>query len=257
MSEPLTIAVPKGRILQVLGKLWEQAGLDTTPFWTDDRTLVRTSTKDNLRYLMLKPDDVPTYVEYGAADLGICGRDVLLERGYDLYEPLDLGTGRCKLVVAGPENGPPMSATPRVATKFVRVATNYFRSQAVQAEVIYVGGSVELAPLVGLADVIVDLVETGSTLRENHLEIRAVIGEITTVVVANRSAYKLRRFEVAPFLEQLRKVAHHLLRTERVNRKRSCSTELLFPSRQENSALFGITNANGVFEIRLQSSGDQ
>jgi ATP phosphoribosyltransferase len=153
--------------------------------------------------LLLKPDDVPTYVEYGVADLGISGRDVLLERRYDLYQPLDLGVGKCRMVVAGPE-GAIIPARPRVATKFPRIATEHFAKQGIQAEVIYVGGSVELAPLVGLADVIVDLVESGATLRENNLVVREHICDISSVLVANRSLYKLRHAEIAPLVERLR-----------------------------------------------------
>jgi ATP phosphoribosyltransferase len=201
-DRPLTLAVPKGRVLKVLAPLLKTAGVDTEGLLGDDRKLVR-ETPTGIRFLLLKPDDVPTYVEYGAADLGVSGRDVLLERRYDLYQPLDLGIGKCRMVVAGMA-GDTTPAVPRVATKYPRIATDYFASQGVQAEVIFVQGSVELAPLVGLADVIVDIVETGSTLRENGLVERKVITHISSVVVANRAQFKLRRREIDPLLSALR-----------------------------------------------------
>ena len=204
-ARPLTIAIPKGRVTKVLGPLFKAAGLDTSALGDDDRRLVRESADGSLRFLLLKPDDVPTYVEYGAADLGIVGRDVLLERRYDLYQPLDLGIGRCRMVVAGVP-GAHLPAVPRVATKYTRIATEHFASRGIQAEVIFVQGSVELAPLVGLADLIVDLVETGSTLKDNGLVESETIREISSVVVANRSLFKLRHAEVSAIVDRLRKV---------------------------------------------------
>ena len=204
MTSPLTIAVPKGRVLSVLGPLFEKAGIDTAPLKVDDRTLIRTTADGSLRFLLLKPDDVPTYVEYGAAQLGVCGLDVLLEHQHDFYQPLDLNLGRCKLVVAAPVGVDRLPDFPRIATKFVRSAAKHFREKGMQAETIYVGGSVELAPLVGLADAIVDLVETGSTLRENHLHILDDVCEISSVMIANRAAYKLRSQQIMPLLKRLR-----------------------------------------------------
>ncbi len=201
---PLTLAIPKGRVAQALSPFLERAGVGTRNLLANDRRLIRESDDGALRFLLLKPDDVPTYVEYGVADLGISGRDVLLERRYDLYQPLDLGVGKCRMVVAAPEDAV-IPARPRVATKFPRIATEHFAKQGVQAEVIYVGGSVELAPLVGLADVIVDLVESGATLRENNLVVREHICDISSVLVANRSLYKLRHAEIAPLVERLRR----------------------------------------------------
>jgi ATP phosphoribosyltransferase len=202
---PLTVAIPKGRVQKQLVPMLDRAGLAASSLLADDRTLIRVTEDQQLRFLLLKPDDVPTYVEYGAADLGIVGRDVLLERRYDLYQPLDLGIGRCRMVVAGvPARALP--AVPRVATKYPRVATEHFASKGVQAEVIFVQGSVELAPLVGLSDLIVDLVETGSTLRENGLTELELITEISSVVVANRSLFKLRHAEVSSVVEKLRRV---------------------------------------------------
>jgi ATP phosphoribosyltransferase len=202
-GRPLTIAVPKGRVTKKLAELFARAGIDGGAIVGDDRRLVRSSADASLRFLLLKPDDVPTYVEYGAAELGVCGRDVLLERRYELYQPLDLGIGRCRMVVAAPR-GANIPAIPRVATKYARVASEHFASKGVQAEVIFVQGSVEIAPLAGLADLIVDLVETGTTLAENDLEERELVTEISSVLVANRSEFKIRRAEIQPLLERLR-----------------------------------------------------
>lgn len=204
MPDPaLTIAVPKGRILKSLAPLLERAGIDASPLHADDRRLQRSSADGALRFLFLKPDDVPTYVDYGAADIGVSGRDTLLERRYDLYTPIDLGIGRCRLVVAGPAGAQPPDV-PRVATKFPRIAAEHFARRGVQAEIIAVHGSVELAPLVGLSHLIVDLVESGATLRENHLEEREVVAEVSTLLIANRAAYKLRADVIRPLVARLR-----------------------------------------------------
>ena len=200
---PLTVAIPKGRVLAQLSPLLERAGVDTAPLFADDRRLIKETT-GGMRFLLLKPDDVPTYVEFGAADLGVSGRDVLLERRYDLYQPLDLGIGRCRMVVAGLA-GTPTPPVPRVGTKYPRIATEHFASRGVHAEVVLLQSSVELAPLVGLCDVIVDLVETGGTLRDNGLVIIEEICPISSVVIANRVEFKLRRGEVEPLLAALRR----------------------------------------------------
>jgi len=201
---PLTIALPKGRVLRAVAPLLVRGGADAGVLLSDDRSLVREMPAAGLRFLLLKPDDVPTYVEYGAADLGVCGRDVLLERPVDLYQPLDLGVGVCRMIVAGPAGRPPPTGVPRVATKYPRIAAEYFARRGVQAEIVYVQGSVELAPVVGLADLIVDIVETGATLAQNGLEEREVVARISSVLVANRAAYKLRHDRVRGFIEALR-----------------------------------------------------
>jgi ATP phosphoribosyltransferase len=200
---PLTLAVPKGRILKVLVPLLERAHLSAQCLLSEDRRLVRESPDGSIRYLLLKPDDVPTYVEYGSADLGVVGRDTLLERNYELYQPVDLKVGLCRMVVAAP-SGAAVPAVPRVATKYPRIAQKHFAARGVQAEVILVQGSVELAPVTGLSDLIVDLVETGSTLRENGLEEREVICTISSLLVANRSLYKLHHDRIAPIVSGLR-----------------------------------------------------
>jgi ATP phosphoribosyltransferase len=203
--EPLTVAVPKGRILKTLAPMLEKAGLDTSPLLESDRRLLRASADGSVAYVFLKPDDVPVYVEYGAADIGFSGRDTLLERGHDLYTPVDLGIGRCRLVVAGPE-GKKAPDVPRVATKYPRITAEHFARRGVQAEVITLHGSVELAPLTGLSHLIVDVVETGTTLRENRLEVVEDVAEVSTLLIANRAAYKLRADVIRPLLERLRGV---------------------------------------------------
>jgi len=210
---PLTIAVPKGRILKPLAGLLARAGLDPALLLADDRTLIRQITPE-LRFLLLKPDDVPTYVEYGAADLGVCGRDVLDERASDLYRPLDLGIGKCRMIVAGPvRDGAERSESlrlgqqaslPRIATKYPRTAAAHFARRGIQAEVVYVIGSVELAPITGLAELIVDLVETGATLVQNGLEEREEVARISTMLVANRASFKLRQEMIGPLVARLR-----------------------------------------------------
>jgi len=201
------VAVPKGRILAQLSTRLRRAGFDADDLDADDRRLVRDSGDGRVRYVLLKPDDVPTYVEYGAADVGIVGRDVLLEREYDLYAPVDLGIGVCRMVVAGLPGRPPPTRALRVATKYPNIAARHFRSRGEHVEMIFVGGSVELAPLTGLADVIVDLVESGETLRQNGLSVLEHVCDVSSVVVVNRVGLKLRRPEIQPLLDALRERA--------------------------------------------------
>jgi ATP phosphoribosyltransferase len=186
--DTIVIAVPKGRVLEQLSARLQEAGISTDALTAKSRKLVREDKESGLSYLLLKPDDVPTYVEYGAADLGIVGRDVLMERDYDPDEPI-MGKGERPL---------------RVATKFPHIAERYFRSKGTPVELIFCQGSVELAPLTGLADVIVDLVETGETLRQNGLVPLEKIADISSVVIANRAALKLRREAIEPVLDALR-----------------------------------------------------
>ncbi len=200
---PLRVAVPKGRVTRAVAQVFERAGIDAGVLLADDRRLVRPSADGKLSFALLKPDDVPTYVEYGACDVGVCGRDVLSERRYDLLCPVDLQLGKCRLVLAAPKEAADIDA-PRVATKYVHMATEYFDARGIPAEIIYVQGSVELAPMTGLSHYIVDLVETGTTLAENGLVERETIAEISSVLVANRAQYKLRHVEIAALIERLR-----------------------------------------------------
>jgi ATP phosphoribosyltransferase len=208
VTDALTVALPKGRVLRAVAPLLSRAGVDVQALLADDRTLMRESPSAGIRFLLLKPDDVPTYVEFGSADLGVCGRDVLMERTADLYQPLDLRVGVCRMVVAGLRGKPAPQGVPRVATKYPRIAAQHFASRGVQADVVYVQGSVELAPIVGLADLIVDLVETGVTLEQNGLEVQEEVAPISSVLVANRASYKLRQAQMQPLVEALRKAVN-------------------------------------------------
>lgn len=221
----LVVALSKGRTIKALVPLFSRAGIDARALEENDRSLIREvdagvlggapdGGHTKLRCLLLKPDDVPTYVEHGAADLGVCGRDVLREREPDLLVPLDLGIGRCKMIVAARatpgadaqqslERLLARAEVPRVATKYPQTAAAYFASRRVQAEIITLSGSVELAPLAGLSDFIVDLVETGETLRQNGLEVVAEVQAISTVLAVNRASYKLRRAEISALVERL------------------------------------------------------
>jgi ATP phosphoribosyltransferase len=202
----LTVALSKGKLLAGSEALFHRAGL---PFPDGEgRRLV--VSRGDLRFLFVKDMDVPTYVEYGAADVGVAGRDVLLESESDVYQPLDLGFGRCRLVVArekGSRAGLSRAATLRVATKYPRVAAAHFLEQGVSVEVVKLAGSVEIAPGLGLADMIVDVVETGRTLEENGLEAVQEVASSSARLIVNRASYHARRDEVSRLLEALRGAA--------------------------------------------------
>jgi ATP phosphoribosyltransferase len=199
----LTVALSKGKLLAGTEALFRAARLPF-PEGEGRRLVVET---DGLRFLFVKDMDVPTYVEYGVADCGIAGRDVLLETASDVYEPLDLGFGRCRLMVARPRGAADASraSTLRVATKYPRVASAHFLARGQSVEVVKLAGSVELAPGLGLADCIVDVVETGRTLVENGLEEVEDVAASSARLVVNRASYHARRAEVASLLDALRK----------------------------------------------------
>ncbi|MDR7317928.1 ATP phosphoribosyltransferase [Brevibacillus nitrificans] len=190
-SQKLTIAMPKGRIFEEAVHFLQQAGLQVTAELQDSRKLVIPVENARLEFILAKPTDVPTYVEYGVADVGVVGKDVLLEEERDVYELLDLQIGYCRMMVAGMPDWKPTDA-PRVATKYPKIASRYFREQGQQVEVIKLNGSVELAPMIGLADRIVDIVSTGRTLKENGLVELEHICKITTRLIANRASYRMK-----------------------------------------------------------------
>jgi len=201
----LTVALSKGKLLSGAASLFRRAGL---PFPADEGRKLVMDTGD-LRFLFVKDMDVPTYVEYGVADCGIAGRDVVMESGSDVYEPLDLAFGRCRLAVAQPKGSGldyRRASTVRVASKYPRVATSYFLERGVSAEVVKLAGSVELAAVLGLADCIVDVVETGRTLEENGLEVVEDVAASSARLVVNRASYHARRDEVGRFVDALRRV---------------------------------------------------
>jgi ATP phosphoribosyltransferase len=209
LGGPLKLAIPHGALWEGTLDALDRIGIDTPALRGGSRALVYST--DGLTLVTMRPSDVPTYVEAGAADLGITGKDVLLEqRDRVVYEILDLGYGNCRMVLAGRMGDESLGESERrlcamrVATKYPRVAERFFEETGRQAEVIEVKGSVELAPLVGLAEGIVDLVATGRTLEENGLEVREEIARCTARLVANRVSHKLRAAEVDDLVERLR-----------------------------------------------------
>ena len=199
----LTLALSKGRLLTGAEALFKRAGLGFPP--QDTRRLIVEA--GELRFLFVKDMDVPVYVEYGVADAGICGSDILLEAGSDVLVPLDLGYGSCRLVLAAPPAGGFNEGWPpalRVATKYANVASAFFESRGHAAEIVKLQGSVEIAPGLGLADCIVDMVETGTTLRENGLEVVEEIASTSARLVVNRASDHIKRREVASLLARLR-----------------------------------------------------
>jgi ATP phosphoribosyltransferase len=203
MNECVTLALSKGRILEATLPLLANAGITPEAAPNDSRKLVFATNRPGLRLLVLRAADVPTFVAYGAAELGVAGKDVLIEHGgADLYEPLDLGIARCRLMTAGLPGAMAAAAHRplRVATKYVETTRAYFARVGRQVEIIKLYGSMELAPIVGLADVIVDLVDTGDTLRANGLEAFDVIEDISARLVVNKAAQKLKHAAIGALL---------------------------------------------------------
>ena len=204
MTETLTIAISKGRILDEALPLLARAGIEPVEDPAASRKLILETNTPGVRLLVIRAADVPTYVAHGAADMGIAGKDVLLEYdGDELYEPLDLGIARCRMMLAGPETPPARSGRLRIATKYVNTARNYFAGRGLQVEIIKLYGSMELAPLLGLADQIVDLVDTGNTLRANGLAPLETICEISSRLVVNKGAMKMKTALIKPLLRKL------------------------------------------------------
>lgn len=204
----ITIALAKGRLADLTVDLLEQAGLEVSELRTKTRKLIFTDEKNKFKFILVKASDVPTYVEYGAADIGVVGRDTLLEEGKDLYEMIDLGFGACKMAVAGPRELAGKLDTMshiRVASKYVNIAKNYYRFQKKQSvEIIKLNGSVELAPLVGLSEVIVDIVESGKTLKENGLVVLEEICDLSARFVVNRVSMKMERERILELVQKLK-----------------------------------------------------
>lgn len=203
----LTIALAKGRMQDDALELFARAGIVVAEAELKSRKLLVQSADGRFQFVFVKPGDVPTYVEYGVADAGVCGRDVLLEAKADVHEPLDLKFGYCKIAVAGRKEvvgqDYNLLATVRVATKYPNIATEYFHRRGIPIETVYLSGSVELAPLLGLSDRIVDLVETGRTLKENGLEVIDVITETTARLIVNRASFHLKREEMSRLIAEL------------------------------------------------------
>lgn len=206
----LTIALSKGRMQDDALEIFGRAGIVVDRADLQSRRLLINSADRRFNFIFVKPADVPTYVEYGVADAGVCGLDVLLESRADVHEPLDLLISRCSIAVAGRREvvgqDYNLLATVRVATKYPRIATAYFQERGVPIEVVTLSGSVELAPVLGLSDRIVDLVETGRTLRENGLEVIDIITESTARLIVNRASFHLKRTVVRDLIDRLTKV---------------------------------------------------
>lgn len=201
----LTIALSKGRILDDTLPLLAEAGIVPTENPDKSRKLIIPTTQDDVRLLIVRATDVPTYVEHGAADLGVAGKDVLLEYGgQNLYEPLDLQIASCKLMTAGRTGAPEPAGRLRVATKFVNVAKRYYAEQGRQVDIIKLYGSMELAPLVGLADKIIDVVDTGNTLRANGLEPQELICHVSSRLIVNKASMKMQHARIQTLIDTLR-----------------------------------------------------
>ena len=204
MADMLNVALPKGRLGDRVYDMFEEAGYECPSIREKNRKLIFESEEAGVRYFWVKPSDVAIYVERGAADIGVVGKDILMESEADVYELLDLETGKCRMAVAAPEGfKEDASSTLRVATKFTNVARRFYANTGRDIDVIHLNGSIELAPILGLSDVIVDLVETGNTLRENHLEVIQVIDEISARLIANKSAFKFRNGKIEKIVDDI------------------------------------------------------
>ena len=204
MTDTLTIALSKGRIFKDTLPLLAHAGIVPKDDPESSRKLILDTNVHTVKLVIIRASDVPTYVEYGAADLGVAGKDVLMEHGGDgLYEPLDLQIARCRLMVAGPENVPEIPGRMKIATKYVNSTRRYYAAQGKQVEIIKLYGSMELAPLVGLADRIVDVVDTGNTLKANGLAPLEHIADISSRLVVNKASMKMKHQSIKKFIAQI------------------------------------------------------
>lgn len=204
----ITIALSKGRILLEALPLLERAGITPADDLHTSRKLIFDTNRPEVRLVVIRAADVPTFVEYGAADMGVAGKDVLMEYGGSgLYEPLDLRIARCRLMLAGPEQAAPHGRRPRVATKYVETARRYFAARGEQVEIVKLYGSMELAPLVGLADLIVDLVDSGNTLRANGLRPYETIADISSRLIVNKAAMKMKHEQVKQLIARIEAAA--------------------------------------------------
>jgi ATP phosphoribosyltransferase len=208
MSDTLTVALSKGKLLEPALELFKRVGLAPKDISAESRRLVFEHQASGTTIMIVRPSDVPTYVEYGAVDVGVVGADVLMEQATDVYEPLDLGFGACRLAVAAPESAVERNGRHgiklRVATKYPNMTERFFTQKGIPIEIIKLYGSVELAPLVGLADRIVDLVSSGKTLRAHNLVVTDVIAESTARLIVNRASLKLKHKRVNGLIEALR-----------------------------------------------------
>lgn len=203
----VTLALSKGRILKEEIALLKAAGYDMTDIHKDDRKLLFKYPDKGVNIILLKPFDVPIYVEKGAADLGIVGKDVIMEERREIFSLIDLGIGRCRISVAAVKKRQPITKEKlRIGTKYPEITEEYYRKKEMNVEIIKLYGSIELAPLMGITDYIVDIVSSGETLRKNGLEEVEKICDVTTYLIANRAAFKTKYIEIKPLLEKIRGV---------------------------------------------------
>lgn len=201
----LNIALPKGRLGEKVYDMFEKAGLECPSIKGKNRKLIFENEEKQVRYFWVKPSDVSIYVERGAADVGVAGKDILLEYCPDVYELLDLDIGKCKMAVAAPRNFyDDCEKTLKVATKFTKIASDYYASIGRDIDIIKLNGSIEIAPILGLSDVIVDIVETGATLKENNLEVISSIVDISARLIANKSSFKFKSDRIESVAKKLR-----------------------------------------------------
>ena len=204
MADMINIALPKGRLGDKVYDMFERAGFECPSIKEKSRKLIFENTEAGVRYFWVKPSDVAIYVERGAADIGVVGKDILMEDKTNVYELLDLGVGKCRMAVAGPkEFSYDRDNELRVATKFVNVAREFYASSGTDIDIIRLNGSIELAPILGLSDVIVDLVETGTTLRENNLEVIEEIAQISARLIANKASFKFKTDQIEHIVQKL------------------------------------------------------
>lgn len=207
----ISIALPKGRLGNKAYKLLEACGYTISELMDESRKLVFRNEESGVQYFLVKPTDVPVYVSYGVADLGVVGKDVLIESDADVYSLMDLGIGKCRMCVAAKEDYIEDKSRPViVATKFPNIARDYYEKQDREIEIIKLYGSIELAPILGMSDVIVDIVETGTTLRENHLKVFEEIMPLSAQLIANKTNYKFKEGEIREVVAKLREAIQWL-----------------------------------------------
>lgn len=205
--EMINVALPKGRLGEKVYRMFEAVGYECPSIREENRKLVFENEAAGVRYFWVKPSDVAIYVERGAADIGVAGKDILLEYRPDVYELVDLGIGKCRMCVAGKKDFyDDPGRTLRVATKFPRIAADYYAGRSRDIDIIKLNGSIEIAPLLGLSDVIVDIVETGKTLLENGLEPKETIVPISARLIANKVAYKFKNAEIRELCKKISEI---------------------------------------------------
>ena len=202
----LNIALPKGRLGEKVYSMFESAGYECPSIKENNRKLIFENREKQVRYFWVKPSDVAIYVERGAADIGVAGKDILLEYTPDVYELLDLKLGKCRMAVAGPKDfHDDGQKTLKVATKFTNIAADYYAGLGREIDIIKLNGSIEIAPILKLSDVIVDIVETGTTLKENNLEVKETILPISARLIANKSRFKFKGNDIEKIVESIKK----------------------------------------------------